>query len=378
MGYGASDTVGEKLSKEFGVKKAILVYDQGVAKAGLTKNIEKNLSDVGIEFTVFSNVASDPTDTSIEEGGEVARKFGAEAVIGVGGGSVLDTAKGINVLLGNPSPLSTYFLGGKPTAPGKPIFLLPTTSGTGSECTFSCIVTDTKGKRKTTIRSKNCNLATLAVVDPGLTLGLPPHITAMTGADAFTHAAGAMTNNGGNAFSAALAKEAISNLANYLPRAVADGSDREAREKVGVAATMAGMSFANSFPHLDHCFGHSIGATLHLPHGLAVGAAVAQTTAFVAPEVPEKVKALGKAMGLNVDKLTNPADIAKAVGEGILEFKVKIKLPALKDQKDVTKEKVISAYPLVTKDGCYPFSPRKLESDEVTKELLGKMFDNVI
>ncbi|MDR2367545.1 MAG: iron-containing alcohol dehydrogenase, partial [Deltaproteobacteria bacterium] len=244
MGFGASLTIGDKL-KEYGVKKAILVFDPGVEKAGLTKAIEQCLKDNGIEYAVFKDVAPDPTDTSIEAGGEVARAAKAEAVIGIGGGSVLDTAKGINVLLGNPSPLSDYFLGGKPTQAGKPIFLIPTTGGTGSEGTISCIVTDTKGHRKTTIRSKNCNLSTLAIVDPGLMMGLPKSITAMTGIDAFAHASEAVTNIKGNPISDAMGRDAVNAITIYLPQAVADGSNKVAREKVAVAANMAGTAFAN-------------------------------------------------------------------------------------------------------------------------------------
>ncbi|MDR2198856.1 MAG: iron-containing alcohol dehydrogenase [Deltaproteobacteria bacterium] len=376
MGFGASLAIGEKCA-ELGVKKAILVFDQGVENAGLTKGVEKSLKDAGIDYVVFKDVAADPTDVSIEAGGKVGREAKVEAVIGVGGGSVLDTAKGINVLMGNPSPLSDYFLGGKPTNPGLPIFLIPTTGGTGSECTLSCIVTDVKARRKTTIRSKNCNLSTLAIVDPELMMGLPPLLTAITGIDAFAHAAECATNNKTNPVSDALAKEAIGNLVRHLPRAVADGSDREAREKVAISAMMAGTAFANSLPHLGHCFGHSIGATLHLPHGLAVGAAIAQALCFVSDAVPEKIRAVGSAMGLDMSSAGDPISIGRKVGEAVLKFKEEIKLPALKDQKGVTREAVVSAHPLVTKDGCYPFSAKKLTEDQ-TKELLGKMYDGVL
>jgi alcohol dehydrogenase len=353
------------------------VFDAGVEKAGLTKGVEKSLKEAGIDYVVFKDVAPDPTDVSIEAGGKVAREAKVDVVIGIGGGSCLDTAKGVNVLMANPSPLSDYFLGGKPTAPGLPLFLIPTTAGTGSECTLSCIVTDTKGKRKTTIRSKNCNIATLAIVDPGLSVGLPPHLTSITGADAFCHSAESMTVKITNGVSDALAKESIRNLSNYLPTAIATGTDVVAREKVATAAMMSGMAFANTLCHLGHCFGHSIGATLHLPHGLCVGVSIAQAIYFVTDAIPDKVKELGLAMGLDMSRANTAEDIANTVGNGIQEFKKKIKLPALKDQPGVDKEKVISAYPLVTKDGCYPFSPKTLTEQQV-KEYLGKIYDNVL
>jgi alcohol dehydrogenase len=237
-------------------------------------------------------------------------------------------------------------------------------------------VTDTKGKRKTTIRSKNCNLSTLAIVDPQLMMGLPPHLTAMTGIDAFAHASECMSNNKTNPVSNALAKEAIANLHTYIPRAVENGSDKEAREKIAVAAMLAGTAFANSLPHLGHCFGHSIGATLHLPHGLAIGAAIAQALNFVADKVPERIREIGVAMGLDMSRASTAEDIGRTVGNGVMKFKEDIKLSTLKEQ-GAKREDVISAWPLVTKDGCYPFSPKEVTEADA-KELLGKMYDNVL
>ena len=375
MGFGASETVGEKC-KELGVKRAILVYDAGVDKAGLTEKIKERLTDAGVEYVVFTGVAPEPTDVSIEAGGKVAREAKVEAVIGIGGGSSLDTAKGVNVLMGNPSPISTYYLGGQPTQPGLPLFLIPTTGGTGSECSLSCVITDTVGKRKTTIRSRNCNLATLAIVDPGLMLGLPQFWTSVTGIDAFAHVVESLTVNKTNAVSDAISKEATRHLTTYLPRAVKDGSDKDARYYVAVAAMMGGMTIGNTLVHLGHCFGHSIGAALHLPHGLAVGASVAQALAYVGDAVPEKVKSVGVAMGLDMSGASTGEAIGRKVGEAILKFKSDIKLPTLKDQ-GCKLEEVLSAAPLVLRDGCYPFSPKPITEEQV-KEYLGKIYDNTL
>ena len=376
MGYGASETIGEKC-KEHSVKKAILVYDTGVEKAGLTAGVKKSLTEAGIEYVTFDGVVPDPTADSIEAAGVIARDAKVNCVIGIGGGSCLDTAKGVNVLLGNPSPLSDYFVGNdKPTQPGVTMFLIPTTGGTGSECTYSAIITDTANKRKRTIRSRNCNLATLAIVDPGLMLGLPPHITAMTGIDAYCHAAEAMTVNKTNPVSDALAKESIHYLFTYLPRAVNNGGDRDARYYVGVSAMMSGMSFANTLVHLGHCFGHSIGATLHLPHGLAVGLSIAQAINYVADAIPEKVKDLGIAMGVDMSRATTGEAIGRTVAEAIQKFKTDIKLPTLKELK-ADRDLVISCAPLVLKDGCFPFTPKPITEDQA-REYLGKIYENVL
>jgi alcohol dehydrogenase len=375
IGFGVAKTVGEKC-KEYGAKKAILVFDPGVEKAGLTKGVEQSLKDNGIDYVVFRDVVPDPTDVSIEAGGKVAREAKVDAVVAVGGGSVLDTAKGINVLLGNPSPIHDYFLGKKPTQPGKPIFLIPTTGGTGSEGTISAVITDTIAKRKASIRSMNCNLATLGFVDAELMMGLPKSLTAQTGIDAFAHVSESISNNKTNIISDSLSKQAIRNLTVYLPKAVANGSDKEAREKVAIAANMAGTAMANALPHLGHCFGHSIGATLHYPHGLAIGSAIAQALCYVADIVPDKIKEVGVCMGLDMSRANTAEDIGRIVGEAVLKLKKDIGLPTLKEQ-GADREKVISAWPLVTRDGCYPLSPKKLD-EATTKEILAKIYDNVL
>ena len=363
--------------QNLGITKAIVVFDEGVRKAGLADSVLQSLKDEDIDYIVYPEVCPDPTDVSMEKGADIARKSGnINGVIGIGGGSSLDTAKGINVLLGNPSPLSDYYLGGKPTAPGFPLILIPTTSGSGSETTRSCIVTDTVNHRKATIRSSNCNLASLAIVDPELTAGMPKSLTVITGIDALSHALESYTVKHPNHISDTLDMEAIRRIVKYLPRAVANGSDMEAREQVGIAATMSGMAFANSLCHLGHSFGHAIGATVHIPHGVCVGGAMAQVINFSAQVWPERVRTIGECMGVNIPEGTSPDIIGKTVGEALLRFRQSVGLPSIKDF-NVKREDVISAYPLVTKDGCYPFAPKEM-SEEQIKEYLGKMYDSVL
>ncbi|MDR1043917.1 MAG: iron-containing alcohol dehydrogenase [Candidatus Adiutrix sp.] len=376
MGYGASDIIGEKC-RDLGLTKVILVHDLGVEKAGLSQRIEKSLKNAGVEYVSFKEIEPDPTDVSIEAGARFAQQSGGiKAVIGLGGGSSLDTAKGINVLMGNPFPLSDYFLGGKPTQKGLPLFLIPTTAGTGSECTQSCIVSDTKNKRKTTIRSSNCNVATLAIIDPALTLDLPPSLTAITGIDAFAHAAESLTGNKTNPVSDALNKESLRLISKNLPIAFKDGHNREARESALLAAMMAGMGFTNSMCHLGHSFGHAIGAIAHIPHGLAIGSSIAQAICFVADATPERVKAIGECMGLTFPSGVSAEEIGRRTGEAILKLKADINLPELKSL-NVTREQIIAAHPLIPKDGCYPFAVKTMTEEQI-KEYLGKMYDNVL
>lgn len=376
MGKGAVSTIGEKCS-ELNIKRAVLVYDKGIEDIGLADKIADYVTDAGVELLRYSGVVPDPTDTSIEEGAKmILENGGVDAVIGLGGGSSLDTAKGINVIMGNGFPLSDYYLGGKPTEKGLPLFLIPTTSGTGSECTYSAIISDTVNNRKTTIRSLNCNLATYAFIDPECTVGMPRSLTIATGLDAFAHAAESLTVNKPNPISEILAKESIRLLTKYLPRAVEDGNDMEAREKVGIAAMISGMAFANTLCHLGHALAHSLGAKLHLVHGYCCGNVLPNAIYYVSDTIPDKVRLIGESMGLTFSDDATSEEIGRRTAEEIIAFGEKLKAPKL-SELGVSREDVISVYPLVNKDGCFPFLVKPINDNQI-KEMLSCIYDGTL
>ena len=206
FGTGISQETGSRL-KGFGCTKVIVVYDKGIKSTGIADRIIENINAAGIETICYDGVQPDPPDWSVDEAGTLGINEKVDGVVGIGGGSSLDTAKGVKLLLTNPPPVNKYFgREGVITNPSKPLIVIPTTAGTGSECTPGGVITDSKNKIKTNISGIGCSV-TLGIVDPGLTLGLPPAITASTGLDAFGHAFESYTSALSNSYSEVVGRE---------------------------------------------------------------------------------------------------------------------------------------------------------------------------
>ncbi len=368
FGEHASEQVGEKV-KALGCSKVLCVYDRGVKDAGIIDPIVGNLEKAGVAVVQYGGVKADPPDTMINECGEFARKEMVDGIVGVGGGSTLDTAKAVNVMLGNPGPIGNYYFvpGGPDHNPGKPLILIPTTAGTASEVTYVSVVTNTQLNRKAGV--KGCaTIASLAIVDPLLTLGMPPHITASTGMDTFAHALEAYTSAGRNMMSDLLAEKAIELVAQNLPKAVRNGSDVAARTNMSFACLIAGMSFNDSTPHFGHAFGHTLGSFHHIPHG--TGCAIAQpgVIEIVAEAMPEKIRRVGELMGLDLKRDLSPAGVAGQVSEAIISFNKEVGVPTLKELR--LKESDLPALAdAMTRDVCFRFLPVTLQPQDILKVL---------
>ena len=364
FGEHASDQAGEK-TKALGCSKVLCVYDKGVKDAGIVDPIVKNLENAGLTVVHYGGVLADPPDTMVNECGELARKEKVDGVVGVGGGSTLDTAKAVNVMLGNPGPIGNYFIvpGGPEHKPGRPIVLIPTTAGTASEITHVAVVTNTATNRKGGVKGP-ATIATLAIVDPLLTLGMPPRLTADTGMDTFAHALEAYTSLLRNPMSDLLAEKAIGLVVQNLPKAVKDGSDVEVRTNMSFACLIAGMSFTDSTPHFGHAFGHTLGAFHHIPHG--TGCAIAQpgVIEIVADIMPEKVRRVGELMGLELSKDLSSVELRSRVSRGVIAFNKAIGVPSLKEL-NIKESDLPALAEAMTKDVGYRFLPVKLEVQDI-------------
>jgi len=370
FGEHASDQAGEK-TKELGCSKVICIYDKGVKDAGIVDSVVKNLEDAGLVVVHYGGVLADPPDTMVNECGELARKEMVDGVVGVGGGSTLDTAKAVNVMLGNPGPIANYyFVPGEPDhKPGGPLVLIPTTAGTGSEITYVAVLTDTETNRKRGVKGA-ATLASLGIVDPLLTLGMPPRLTAATGMDTFAHALEAYTSADHNMMSDVLAEKAIELVSQYLPRAVKKGSDVEARAKMSFACLIAGMSFRDAAPHFGHAFGHTLGSSHHIPHGIACAIAQPWVIQIVADVMPEKVRRIGELMGLEPGKDLGSAELKRKVSEGIAAFIKSIGIPTLKELNIKESDLPRLAEGMIS-DSCFKHLPVKLEVQQVLDVLQG-------
>ncbi|MDR3209638.1 MAG: iron-containing alcohol dehydrogenase [Oscillospiraceae bacterium] len=330
FGTGVSKLAGEKL-RELGCKKALVVFDRGVKNAGLADRILDSLRGAGIETVPFGEVQADPPDWSVEAAGALGVSEGADCVVGVGGGSSLDTAKGAKLLITNPPPLKQYYgREGVVTKPSVPLLVIPTTAGTGSECTPGGVITDTERGIKVNIAGTGCAV-TLALVDPELTLGLPAAVTAATGMDALCHNIESYTSARKNALSDVTGREGMRLAAKYLARAVENGADTEAREGMMLASSLGGISMSGALCHLSHDIGRSLGAKFHVPHGNGCAACLPQVLEAVAPTCPERLRYFAECFGVTLPEDAAIVEIGRAARGAAQGLMRQIKLPTLRE-----------------------------------------------
>lgn len=249
-------------------RRLAVVTDKGVREAGLLEAPLTGLERAGYALHVFDGVTADPPEQMVLDAAAAARAFGAEAVIGFGGGSPMDTAKLVALLAGGDQPLSQMYGVGKATGPRLPLILIPTTAGTGSEVTPIAVVTT--GETAKMGVSAPALYADMALLDADLTLGLPRHVTAATGIDAMVHAIEAITSKiKRNPVSEALALAALTKLHGAIERACENARDRQARADMLTGAMLAGQAFANAPVGAVHALAYPIGGIFHVPHGLS-------------------------------------------------------------------------------------------------------------
>jgi alcohol dehydrogenase class IV len=268
FGPGVIDTLGEIAKERLG-ERILLVTDPGMIATGIVDRAVKALEGAGLAVTLFTKVEADPPETVVLEAAQVAKDGNATGVVAIGGGSSLDVAKLAALLAGGQEGLKEVYGVGKAKGPRLPLVLVPTTAGTGSEVTPISIVTTGTNEKMGVVSP--VILPDVALLDPELTLGLPPHVTAATGIDAMVHAieayASASPNN--NPISRKLATEALSLMGRSLETAVHEGSNIEARSAMLLGSMMAGQAFANSPVAAVHALAYPIGGHFHVPHGLS-------------------------------------------------------------------------------------------------------------
>ena len=311
FGNGAVKELGDRV-KELGCKKVMCVYDAGVKAAGASVKAEESLKAAGIEYVVYDKITADPADYLVNECATMAKEAGVDAFVGIGGGSSMDCAKAAAMLLDRELPIEQYF-----TAPPSfykvsvPIILVPTTAGTGSECTTVAVISSGGAKPSVFVNTA------MAVVDPELTYTVPAGVTANTGLDAFTHAAEALTALKANPRSDLLAQSAIEKITKYLPIAVKEPTNAEARYNLALASNWAGIAFADTDCHLGHCLADGLSSAFHTPHGWNCILFDPQLMKLCAQAVPAKVAMVGIAAGADIAEDATPDEIGAATADAI-------------------------------------------------------------
>ena len=267
FGVGALDTLADELIN-WGTKTALVVTDAGVNKAGLIEPIKEQLAKAEVAVSVFTGAEPEPTLSKLDTIADEFRKKRFDILLGVGGGSSIDTAKGLSILMTHGGKGVDYLGIDKVPGPCIPVIAIPTTAGTGSEATNIAIFGDTERQLKLGIVSPYI-FARLSIVDPTLSYGCPANVTAASGLDALVHAIECYTGKKANTFTDALALEAINLVAGSLRTAVADGSNEEARNHMSEAAMLGGITIGNSGVTAVHALAYPLGARFHVPHGVA-------------------------------------------------------------------------------------------------------------
>lgn len=320
FGEGALDALDELEGR-----RALIVTDKTIVQLGILDQVRQHLDRAGLEVRVFDEVEPDPSVPTVLRGAEVAREFEPDWIIGLGGGSAMDSAKAIWILYErpdlHPAEINPFVrLGLRQKAR---LITIPTTSGTGADVTWAIVLTDPEEQRKMGLGNRE-NAPDIAIVDPSLASGMPPRLTADTGMDALTHAIEGYTCTWHNDLSDGLCIQAARLIFQYLPRAVADGSDMEARERMHNAATAAGLGFGNAMASMAHAMGHALGACFHVHHGRAVGIFLPYTVEFCAREAPERYAELAYLLGISQ---AGGEEGARALAESIRDLARRIGSP---------------------------------------------------
>jgi alcohol dehydrogenase class IV len=287
---------------ELGATHVLLVADKLVHQLGLVSGCEQSIALAGIRLTLFAEVEGEPDTAIINQGIQVLKQSKADFVVGIGGGSALDAAKAMAVMIDHQGPLADLKIGG---IASRKVGLgsIPTTSGTGSEATDIAVIQDLEYGIKIPLKGPAL-VPDFALLDPVLMLGVPDHVTAATGIDTLTHAIEAYVSRETNPLSKAYAYHAIETVIKSLPVAVGCGDDLDMRYEMSIAAYKAGMAFSNAGLGLTHAIAHQIGAQYHIPHGVANAILLPYVMAFNALSCEKGYAELAGAMGIKIESMT--------------------------------------------------------------------------
>lgn len=377
FGNGAIGCVGEELSK-LGCKKLLFVCGPNVTKAGGTVKAEESLKAHGIDFLYWNEVKPDAPSGLINKAAEYAIKEGCDSVLGIGGGSCMDLAKAVALLLDlKETKIEKYLPPPPPTMqPEKvPILLAPTTSGSGSEGTMVSVITDETTGQKQAIFIH----ATIGIIDPELTLTCPPSVTAQAGFDVMAHCIESITARDRNPHSELLALSALRRVRDNLVECFEHGDNLEARGEMALASNWAGLAFVDTDIQLGHATCDSISATCHTPHGIECAWVTPELLKIMADYVPVEIKKIAEAMRVELTGKETNLEVAEKIGTVIRQMMRACKVKSLKEY-GATRQQVVDGAPLVVAarhlwPKCPVYVDKELTVEDAAK-FLGDIYDN--
>ncbi len=374
-GAGIHKELGDRL-KKMGATKILIVHDKNLKDLGLVDKITAVLDEAGLPWVNFDKVFPNPTTDLVHEAGEFAHANKIDGIVAFGGGSTIDVAKGVDILMTNPAPIQQYFPLGKQFNVGVPFVAIPTTSGTGSEVTAMGTIINVEENPPSKRAIWPVPGKRIAMVDPEFMTGLPAGLTAACGLDAMAHAVESFTSRLDTPTADSLAFAAIRDINKYLPICVSDPKNIVARGKVAHAATIAGLAFTNSPCSLGHAMAEPIGVKFNLPHGNCCAATLPGHIEYVSEFVPEKVREIAAALELDVPAGLDGKELGKFVSDYVRKLRKDLGLnglcegPKAVDEKELVN-KEFAAY--VASNYSMKFTPgfpaKEVNADDVLKIL---------
>ena len=364
FGAGCRKELPEVLNR-MGLKKALVCSDKGLIKVGTTAKVTEVLDDVNFPYEIYSEIKPNPTVTNVKQGVEAFKASGADCIIAIGGGSSMDTAKGIGIVANNPEFSDIVSLEG--CAPTKkksvPIIALPTTAGTGAEVTINYVIIDEERQAKMVCVAPN-DIPAVAIVDPELMYSLPKGLTAATGMDALTHAIEGYITKGAWVMSDMYELQAIKMIAENLPIAVDEPTNPVGREGMALAQYIAAQAFSNVGLGLVHGMAHPMGSLHDIPHGVANALLLPTIMEFNMPECIEKFGIIAKTMGVNTDGMT-PEEAAKAAVDAVKALSIRVGIPQTLTELGIKEEDIPALAAQAITDVCTPGNPRDVTEAEI-------------
>ncbi|WP_342758534.1 iron-containing alcohol dehydrogenase [Kineothrix sedimenti] len=355
-------------------KKALIVTGKVVTKAGIVNVLTDLLEQEGISYEIFNEITSEPTDYMIEQGVMVYKDKECDFIIGIGGGSPLDSAKAIGAMSVLEGKISDY-LGKEIEGDFPAMVLIPTTAGTGSEATKFTIITDSKRDVKMLLKG-DALLPRLAVIDPSLSMSAPKSVTSATGMDALTHAVESYTSRKGNPITDIFALSAIKRIFTYLPIAYSNGEDKKAREELAIAAYEAGICINNASVTLIHGMSRPIGALFHVPHGVSNAMIIKEGLAFALDGCYDRFADIARTIGAAAYEEAEET-AANAFLKVLEELCITVEIPTLREY-GIDKEDFEKRIDKMAEDAMASGSPsntiKKVKKDDLI-QIYKKLWD---
>lgn len=364
FGPGARRQLPEVVGR-MGLKKALVVTDPGLIRFGVAAMVTDILDDAGIPYTVFSDVKPNPTVSNVQHGIEAYEAAGADFIIAIGGGSAIDTAKGIGIVVNNPEFADITSLEGCAPTRNKsvPIIALPTTAGTAAETTINYVIIDEEKHKKMVCVDPN-DIPAVAIIDAELMYSLPRSLTAATGMDALTHAIEGYITKGAWSMSDMFEIEAIRMISRHLPVAVEQPTDADARNGMAVAQYIAGMAFSNVGLGLVHGMAHPMGSLFDVPHGVANALLLPTIMEFNMPACLDKYPEIARAMGVDTTGMTRE-EASQAAVDAVKALAVKVGIPQHLSDLGITESNIPQLAAQALADVCTPGNPRDVSLADI-------------